>query len=312
MLDFLQDAPRLVTHFRHAVSLNESRPHFFPSLWNSTAHLSNPGASFLEGWFFGYHADIGGSNPQRGLALWPLQWMLTSAREKGLVLIDNDYKRSILFTGAVQSISMPHQPGLTMNDMLEYHATSGRYRLLLYACNPWLQQENRDYRTYLTTPPYKSPVKSQVFLHPSAYLQFNISSSFRVQMYEWRRFHNFVQDRSRAVPAGVPWWEGETEKNLLLDIVPLRQMRLLIFGAAGSGKLAMIEQSFGQLVQPGPGVTGSGIATALPVTGNNLIQVHFSDGFTVDKFSDVSRFIDRYRGQTDIEEQLHAIWYVCL
>lgn len=97
-------------------------------------------------------------------------------------------------------------------------------------------------------------------------------------MYEWRWFHNFVQDRTSAVPAGVPWWEGETEKNLLLDIVPLRQMRLLIFGAAGYGKLAMIEQSFGQLVQPGPGVTGSGIATALTVTGNNLIQVHFSDG----------------------------------
>lgn len=314
MLDFLQDAPRLVKHFRHAVSLNESRPFFIPSLWNSTAHLSNTGASFLEAWFFGYHADLGGSNARRGLALWPLQWMLTSAIEEGLVLDSSYYKHPILFTGAVQTVSMPHQPKMVMTDMMKHHAADGRYRLLLHELTPMLQVENRDYRRHLTpsasgaASAASAAVASQVYLHPAAYLQFNISSSFRIQLYEWKRFRNFVQDRARAVPAGVPWWEDETEKNLLQDILPLRQMRLLIFGAAGSGKLAMIESAFGQVTTTTP--ASAGIDNPLPVAGNDLMKVHFSDGVTVDTFSDVEKFIDKYRVETDIEKQLHAIWYV--
>lgn len=170
MPDFLQDAPHLVKHFRHAVALNESRPFFFPSLWNNTAHLSNTGASFLEAWFFGYHVDLGGSNAQRGLALWPLQWMLTCAIGEGLVLDSSYYKHPILFPREVQPVNMPHQPYMKMTDMMKHHAADGRYRLLLHEPTPMLQVENRDYRGHLTTSAPGAAVAPQVYLHPAAYL----------------------------------------------------------------------------------------------------------------------------------------------
>lgn len=85
-------------------------------------------------------------------------------------------------------------------------------------------------------------------------------------------------------------------------------MRLLIFGAAGSGKLVMIESVFGQVTTTTPASTS--IDNPLLVARNDLMKVHFSDGVTVDTVNDVRFFIDKYQVERDIEKQLHAIWYV--
>lgn len=313
-IELEQDAPRLVQHFRHALAINEGRPHFSPTLWKSNAHSTNTDASFLEAWFFGYHTDVGGGNPRRGVALWPLQWMMSCAVEKGLVLDANHYKSSILFTGALTTVNMPHQPSMKMYDMMKHHAADGSYRLLLNETSSWAQFEPRNYGNSLTTPPYTGVINSRVFVHPSAYLQFNISSSFRIQLYEWKWFHSFVRNRLRAIPNGVPWWEAETEKNILMEILPLRQMRLLIFGAAGAGKLALINEAFGENNggQLGvPVVPPTNIKTPMKITGNDLMEVHFSNGFPpggTDTFGNVQTFISDFLSKTNIEDQLHAIW----
>lgn len=56
----------------------------FPEFRGTKAHLSD--RSFVQAWFMGAQIDIGGSAKKYGLSLYPLQWMLTESRGKGLVL----------------------------------------------------------------------------------------------------------------------------------------------------------------------------------------------------------------------------------
>lgn len=115
-----------------------------------------------------------------------------------------------------------------------------------------------------------------------------------------------MRDRFRAIPLEVPWWEQETERNLLQDILPIRQMRLLIYGVAGLGKLDLINKAFGH-----PGVAlaaAANITLSVQIPGNNLMDVHYSDGVRTDSFADVEKFISSYTSKTEVEDQLHAIW----
>lgn len=310
-IELEQDAPRLVQHLRHVVAMNEGRPHFAPTLWTSNADSTNMDATFLEAWFFGFHTDVGGGSPRRGVALWPLQWMMDSAREKGLILDTTKEKYTTLFQGAQHSISMPHDPKIQMYDMMDYHAAAGRYRLLLHEARPCLQLEPRDYSRSLTKPAYPTVPQSRVFIHPSAYLQFNIDSSFRIQLCEWKWFHSFVGNRNRlsAIPDTTPWWEEETKKNILREVLPLRRMRLLIFGEAGSGKLALINRVFGD-ANTTPALPAD-ITQYVQIPGNDRMFVHYSDGFPPsgkDSFGNVQQFITDRINNPNIEDQLHAIW----
>lgn len=315
-IDLEQDAPRLVQHFRHALALNEGRAPFAPTLWQSNAHSSNTDASFLEAWFFGYHTDVGGGNPRRGLALWPLQWMLAAAIDKGLVLNQTSYKQLILFTGKQHPLNMPHEPDMQMYDMMSHHAASGRYRILLHETDGYMQTEPRNYRPSLTPQNYSPTLNPasyytgvpspRVSIHASAYLLFNISSQFRLQLYAWKWFRNFVRDHARAIPILPPWWELETEKNILAHSLPARQMRMLIFGKAGIGKLDLINNAF----SPGAAAITQPKQITDPVVldGNKLIQVYFAPGFTIDSLATVTTFVANYTGKTEVEDQLHVIW----
>ncbi|KAF3917666.1 hypothetical protein AA313_de0208303 [Arthrobotrys entomopaga] len=51
--------------------------------------LSDPGllaGTIKEAWFFGNQLDLNGTRPKNGLSLWPLQWLVVEALQKGLVL----------------------------------------------------------------------------------------------------------------------------------------------------------------------------------------------------------------------------------
>jgi uncharacterized protein (DUF2235 family) len=66
---------------RHAVSVDERR-------WFFRQNLMQPkgGQDFLELWFPGVHADVGGGYPERDGGLWrtPFNWILTEAVRAGL------------------------------------------------------------------------------------------------------------------------------------------------------------------------------------------------------------------------------------
>ncbi len=74
-----------VTHFRHALAIDERRACFPANLF-----FPQPGqqANCKQVWFAGVHADVGGGYPEKGatLAKVPLVWMLREAEALGLLV----------------------------------------------------------------------------------------------------------------------------------------------------------------------------------------------------------------------------------
>lgn len=243
-IDFEMDAPGIVDHFRHALALNESRTLFTPDLWKSDA---NTGSSYLEAWFFGYHHDIGGGDDVQGLALWPLQWILNAAREYGLILDPSVEPYDTLFAGADNTVETPLDIAMQMYDMIEHH-TTGKWGLRLNEPHSYLEPAPRNYFEYLTQLSAKLVPRSKVFLHPSAYLIFDVSSAFRIQVYGWRHFRSFLRDREVALHStAVPWWEVQTVASILKEFESVRHLNLLVYGRAGTGKSALIGTMFGKV-----------------------------------------------------------------
>src|SRR5690554_6154371 len=69
----------IINHARHAVSIDENRQDFEPTLWSA-----KPGIDLKQVWFAGVHTDIGGGYPQRELGDYAGQWMATEAERFGL------------------------------------------------------------------------------------------------------------------------------------------------------------------------------------------------------------------------------------
>ncbi len=70
----------------HALSIDEQREDFAPTIWQS-----RPGVDLKQVWFAGVHAAIGGSYPpaKKGAISasdTPLKWMLDEARAAGLII----------------------------------------------------------------------------------------------------------------------------------------------------------------------------------------------------------------------------------
>lgn len=247
-IDFEMDAPGIVDHFRHALALNEARPLFNPDLWKSDANSAD--SSYLEAWFFGFHHDIGGGDEAQGLALWPLQWILHAAMEYGLVLDPTVDPYDVLFSGADNIIQTPHDISMKMFDMIRHHSAKKSWGLRLNEPFSLMQPQPRNYFEYLTTPPYLKFIKPKVFLHPSAYLIFDVSSSFRIQVYEWRYFRSFLRDRFITLPQGtIPWWEQQTVNSILMECSAVEHLNLLVYGRPGTGKMTLINRMFGEVAK---------------------------------------------------------------
>lgn len=73
----------VVQHGCHALSIDEHRDEFVPTLWTGQAP---PGVTIEQVWFAGVHADVGGGYVTRALADIPLVWMAQKAEADGLAL----------------------------------------------------------------------------------------------------------------------------------------------------------------------------------------------------------------------------------
>lgn len=261
-INFEMDAPGIVDHFRHALALNEARPLFNPDLWKSDAN--SPDSSYLEAWFFGFHHDIGGGDDVQGLALWPLQWILHTAIDNGLVLDKKMEPYDVLFSGTDNTVETPHEIAMKMFDMIRHHNATECFGLRLNEPFSLMWPQPRDYFTSLTTPPYLKFVKPKVFLHPSAYLVFDISSSFRTQVYEWKYFRNFLRDRFITIPqTSIPWWEQQTIDSILKESSAIEHLNILVYGRPGTGKSALVGSVFGE-VFTGGSESGGPLVDPLP------------------------------------------------
>ncbi|KAI5804625.1 hypothetical protein DFH27DRAFT_383934 [Peziza echinospora] len=307
-IDFQMDAPGIVDHFRHALALNEARPLFNPDLWKQPSDSSD--SSYLEAWFFGYHHDVGGGDTVQGLALWPLQWILTASKDNGLVLDPKVSPYEILFAGANNTVETPHEVVLGMYDMIKHHNEQrSTWGLKLNQPFSLMAAKPREWFAALTKPPYLTFKKPKVFVHPSAYLVFDISSSFRIQLYQWKHFRRFMEDRFQALSAkSAPWWEKQTVENILKESGGVDRLNLLVIGRPSTGKETMVTNLFG--VPAGP--TNKGIHSPVAIAGNDMIRIFYSNGFGkngTDGRKEVSEFLRLYCNHPDPDERLHAIWY---
>lgn len=82
---FHDTAPsKIVQHARHAVSLDENREDFLPTLWSE-----KPGLDLLQVWFAGVHSDVGGTYEDPGLSDCAADWMVSEATRFGLGFEDH-------------------------------------------------------------------------------------------------------------------------------------------------------------------------------------------------------------------------------
>lgn len=90
-LTFAQrNLPESVDNARHALSLDDERTTFFPTLWDERWENDlvckgkvSPGR-LKQVWFAGSHADVGGGYPDDGLSFMSLGWMIGEAAAKEL------------------------------------------------------------------------------------------------------------------------------------------------------------------------------------------------------------------------------------
>lgn len=75
---FHQISPKGIKHVRHALALDEVRPHFSPMYWNS---LNEYEQIVKEVWFCGVHSNIGGGYQVAGLSNISYIWMLRELAE---------------------------------------------------------------------------------------------------------------------------------------------------------------------------------------------------------------------------------------
>jgi uncharacterized protein (DUF2235 family) len=80
---------------RHALSIDECRPEFAPTLWQP-----NGTSSLKQIWFPGGHSDVGGGVPNTELSDIALKWMMLEAKAYGVQFDDAlyDYHTSVQFT----------------------------------------------------------------------------------------------------------------------------------------------------------------------------------------------------------------------
>jgi hypothetical protein len=70
----------MVKTARHAISIDEKRQTFMPTLWTGV----DPTRDVKQIWFPGVHADVGGGYVQHGLSDGALRWMIEQAEAEGL------------------------------------------------------------------------------------------------------------------------------------------------------------------------------------------------------------------------------------
>lgn len=77
-----------VDYAYHAVSIDDHRKPFFPSLWEQKKETKEAGQTMEQMWFAGVHCDVGGGYNHHGLSDCALLWMIEKAKGVGLEFND--------------------------------------------------------------------------------------------------------------------------------------------------------------------------------------------------------------------------------
>src|SRR6185437_10629828 len=109
---------------RHAVSIDERRKTFLPTLWDNIAALNqNAGADALaysdrpyqQKWFPGRHSGVGGGEDDHGLSISALLWIAQGAVVAGLAL---DPAIFGIFASSASPCAPFVKPSITLSSVL--------------------------------------------------------------------------------------------------------------------------------------------------------------------------------------------------
>ncbi|KAI9158009.1 hypothetical protein HJFPF1_05994 [Paramyrothecium foliicola] len=334
-IDFDIQFNNSITHWRHALALNEKRSGFLPEIEHPdfAAHKSPRSLeqSFVQAWFVGSHGDIGGSNNQDGLSLYPLQWMLIESRNVGLCLgfktvRDVNIHNPLLITGLqtsdetepiiipilsrndiitemvdIKSVHMPseHQGRYTINiNQTKTPFNSTRHRQP-FADNGHLEGWNPN-----------DPMGT--IIHPSVYMIMDTSDKGLVSLHASPFYKHLEPWRRYSIGTLQPWEQAQKEE--LDDIA----VRILVAGKAGVGKSSLINKVFGVSAEQAltsesverPGVHD--INKELRWKTKPDLIMHDSGGFEAgkqDEYEAVEQFFKEKSKETNLQNRLHLIWY---
>ena len=76
-----------VEYARHALSIDDERKTFHPTLWNRLPD-NQPKDRLKQVWFCGVHTDVGGGYKEDELSNISLEWMINEAKSKGLIIYE--------------------------------------------------------------------------------------------------------------------------------------------------------------------------------------------------------------------------------
>ncbi|KAL8723618.1 MAG: hypothetical protein Q9181_007246 [Wetmoreana brouardii] len=331
-----------IQHLRHALALNEDRRNFEPEYYFPDYKiLPLARRSIVQAWFIGAHLDIGGSAAKDGLALYPLQWLLTESRAKGLELefdgsfgnranIDDPLK--LIFPsnesegkGAdITIFTTKNKLQIYMQDLRQVHKLP-RYQTrhaihLNRSKNSWMRRESRvafgegaklkGYCEYEITQMLmlKNKAAQGTILHPSVYLIFDEYSTVFLDS-KALPFRNEIEEvRDTMLTTDGFWNERE-----IIDTEDGGAIRILVCGNTGVGKSTLINEVFGaELTKASDNLRGiHNIKTPIVCQDRPDLIIHDSGGFESggdQEFQQVKDFIHEMSNERELNDRLHVIW----
>jgi len=339
--------------YRQALALNEQRLVFSPEMLTRRRDLSQLSLGstsvhdsvYLDAWFLGTHADLGGSNASDGLSLYPLQWMLKEAMKSGLQLgfqmhghgrpLMCDIQKVIFPWDEFNSfelgtILLPNGIEVAMWDLRESHQTE-QYRLRINVAkfvvgNVGFEEKPRRVFDQDQLLGYRRDESTGAFIHPSVYMLQDYYPHLRLgqrlgcfekQLQAQREQYGF-----RFTEAKQPWPRQEDVLHYALN-----HARILVCGENGIGKSTLINKVFGiniddvrdHVTTISHGQHGEHDID-FPIThpDQKHIIIHDSRGFQPGlskadgEKNEVQKVYDflQFRLQHErLEERLHVIWY---
>ncbi|MCJ1402217.1 hypothetical protein MMC11_005437 [Xylographa trunciseda] len=337
-----------IQNCRQALALNESRSFMVPELLMVALDANQINQhSFIQAWFLGAHADLGGANQHDGFSLYPLQWMLLESRKCGLVLgfqppenmkniIENPLQ--LVFPGIqapeIESEEtgtlwwqISYQNGIqvklrdlssTHNKNSEREADASSHRLLL--------NEGSTIKKRVPRQPFKDGQLDGycmngahgTIIHPSVYLLLDVYT-WIAQHSRIKPFVSIVSEfRAKSMLEGqeIPWIvDRELAQRLARSEV--NAFRILVLGKTGVGKSTLINKVFGTKLTAESEDLKQGvheIEHAFQSNDHPGLLIHDSRGYqsgTDEEFNLIRSFVMKRSSKAKPKERLHAIWF-CL
>ncbi|KUJ07614.1 uncharacterized protein LY89DRAFT_691686 [Mollisia scopiformis] len=318
-------------HVRHAMALFEKRDQLLVERFDvPKSEVSNKNDhSFQEAWFAGSHGNLGGAGEEDGLALWPLQWIVSEAEKQGLVLGFNRMPKSeledpakLIFpkgTHGMKQIDCANGINICIWNLAPVLDTEGFFPLLDSGRSSVFITTISDRAIFSTGGAnsgkligYNPTARSGTFIHPSVFLLDETVASIANTVNATPYCEALRSQAVFSVPNSEQnFWNIHKELAAKKEI---QYPRIVVCGMTEVGKSTLINAALGKKMtqeskghQPGE----HDIQVALESEDKSFI-IHDSCGFEAGKESNytaVQDFLIERRDQPSFQEQVHCIWY---